>query len=206
MNPWSIIIIGALITVLGGVITGYGWYSLSGDNSKVEEMIKESTAEIIDSIDQKISTYNEKMTLQTNINDPRMSDGGKVAATIYWKDGPILDIGNRSSLGSNRILVTMKYPDQIYLFLYDENGKKYSLQGEFAKFDSRARLECIWSSKGNFIAIMIDGKIVARVGLPDFTVFHDTGMKREILVGHNFEGIHGSGNIKEVQIYTLKEL
>jgi len=206
MNPWVLIIVGVIMVAIGTIIGSYGWYKLPRDSTKLETLIRESTKEIQQSIDQKIIEANKHLTVLTNINDPRMRDGGKVAVNVKWKDGPIIDIGNRNTPAQNRILLTAKYPDQIFLHLYGSDGKHYELQSEFSKIDKMVQLDCIWSSRNNFIAILVEGKILSKIQLPTLALFHDAGQSREILIGHSFEGAHGSGNIRNVNVFASKDL
>ena len=206
MNPWLLIIVGGIVATLGTILMGYGWYRLPRDNTKLETLIRQSTKEIQQSIDQKIIEANKHLTVLTNINDPRMRDGGKVAANVQWKDGPIIDIGNKNTPTQNRILLTAKYPDQIFLHLYGSDGKHYELQSEFSKLDKLVQLDCIWSSKDNFIAILVDGKILSKIQLPALALFHDVGQQREILVGHSFEGAHGFGTVRNINVFASKDL
>ena len=43
MNPWLLIIVGGSMATLGTILTGYGWYKLPRDNTKLETLIREST-------------------------------------------------------------------------------------------------------------------------------------------------------------------
>ena len=206
MSPWGYIILGGVLILSGTIAGGYGWHLLSKDNSKLENIIKESTEDIKNTIDQRIYAFNEKLNIQTNIKDPRMQDGGKVSATVKWKDGPIIDIVNPKDIKKNRLQIAIKYPDQIFLHLYDLNGKHYVIQSEYNKIDQSALLECLWSSKQNIIAILVNRKILTRIQVPDLKVFHDASINREIRIGSNVEGEHGFGNIKNLMIFTAKDL
>ena len=194
------------MVTLGTILGAYGWYKLPRDNTKLETLIRESTKEIQQSIDQKIFEADKRLTVLTNINDPRMRDGGKVSAIVQWKDGPIIDIGNKNATAQNRILLTAKFPDQIFLHLYGSDGKHYELQSEFSKIDKLVQLDCIWSSKDNFIAILADGKILSKIQLPSLTLFHDMRQQRVMLVGYSFEGAHGFGTIRNVNVFATKDL
>jgi hypothetical protein len=206
MNPWAYIIIGGVLILAGTIAGGYGWHILSKDQSKVEKLIKESSQDIKSALDHKIYSFNEQLNVLTNIKDPRMQDGGKVAAMVKWKDGPIIDIVNPKDISKNRLQVAIKYQGQIFLHLYDSNGKHYVLESEYNKIDQSTLLECLWSSKQNIIAILVDKKILTRIQIPDLRVFHDTSIDREIRIGSNVEGEHGFGNIKNLMIFTAKDL
>ena len=155
---------------------------------------------------QKALDSDKTLDVQIDVHDSRMRDSGKVVATVSWKDGPIIDIGNKNALNKNRILLVAKYPDQLFLYLYDAHGRAYLLQSAFWKTDNLTQLECIWSSKSGFIAILADGKVLSGIQLPSLALFHDIGEEREILIGHSFEGVSGSGTIRDVGVFASKEL
>ena len=79
-----------------------------------------------------------------------MRDGGKVSVNVQWKDGPIIDIGNKNTPAQNRVLLTAKYPDQIFLRLYGSDGKQYELQSEFSKLDKLVQLDWLLVIEGQF--------------------------------------------------------
>lgn len=206
MNPWILIVVGGIVATLGTILMGYGWYRLPTDNTKLETLIRESAKDIQQSIDQKILDANQRLTVPTNVNDPRMRDGGKVAADVQWKDGPIIDIGNKNTPARNRILLTAKYPDQLFLHLFGSDGRHYVLQSKFGELGKLVQLDCIWSSKGKFIAILVNGKVLSKIQLPELALFQDVDQQREILVGHSFDGVSGSGTIRNVKVFASKDL
>ncbi len=173
--------------------------------SEIRESRKEQK-EWRQSWDQRIIAFRNSAIIETRPNDPRMADGGRVAVDVVLKDGTIIDIGNKNTPRKNRISVTSKYPDQIFLHLYDSDAKYWGLQAKLSQTDKPIQLDCIWSSKDHFIAIFVDGKILSKIDMPELKLFHDKSEEREILIGHNFEGVTGFNTIRNVQVFASKEL
>lgn len=133
------IIIFILGLIVGGLIS---WLIASIYNRKAgdEQTNKIQNLEISVSrrIDNAVSAMADRFQVETNINNTHMQDGGRVAVEIYWKDGPIIDIGNPQELSKNRLLLSTKRPSEILLDLFDSNGRHYHLQSEFQSFDTMA--------------------------------------------------------------------
>lgn len=169
-------------------------------------------ASIKKTLDEKIREYDASLKYKLNllnvivIDDKSINDGGKISTLVHWKDGPIIDIGNENDKYRNRILLSVKYPNQVYLIIYDVLGKKYQLEGNITNLDQGVQLECIWSSKDKFIAIISNGSIIAKVELPELMIFQNTGKQRKILIAGSFEHDHGTGNIRDIYISTAKEI
>lgn len=141
-----------------------------------------------------------------SINDPRIKDGGRISVYADIKDGPIIDIGNKSDLSRNRILVVVENQNQLKLTLLDSNGKKYELQGKFQNASGGGKIECLWSSRYGIIALTYNDEILAQTTLSDLSIFIDSHEQRTIQVAGSLDGKSANGNFKELKIYVLKEM
>lgn len=143
-----------------------------------------------------------------------MPCGTGKSLTGYWlaerhadiKDGPIIDIGNKSDLSRNRILVVVENQNQLKLTLLDSSGKKYELQGKFQNASGGGKIECLWSSRYGIIALTYNDEILAQTTLSDLSIFIDSHEQRAIQVAGSLDGRSAFANYKELKIYVLKEM
>ena len=208
MTTPKILVIAALI-----LVSIFGMYlinlNLVGESKSVSEVAdltlvpREMAVEKVDA-ESKItpSEFNhliretrEAMT-EVNINDSRMQDGVKIQAVIGWTHGPILDIGDPSDLGRNRLTLSTT-ADRVLFEIVDSEGRHFLLESDFEKFNQISDLELLWSSNDQFMSISIDQEIVAKKWIPEFSIFQDSGNSRQMIVGSKFSETRGYNYVRE---------
>lgn len=200
-----------MASIAGLLLTLILWQFPHNANVFSESIEKVVKTTIEESIDEKILQFNNSLKQEgsifpgRSIEDVKIKDGGKISAFVHWKDGPIIDIGNYATPKDNRILLTSKYPSQVFLHLYDNFGNQYILEGNIPNLGGGVKLDGLWSSKDKIIAILANDKIISKVILPEMNIFQDITKQSHIMVGQSFDGGQGNGSIKNVMLYALKE-
>ena len=178
------------------------------------EKLEAGQQKILDSLDhmekslpEKIRAYNKRLIEKVDLSDPRLKDGGKIGVSLVLHTidtvGGLIDFGDRLDPKKNGIFLSIKRK-KLILKLYDMNGEKYVLEGTFEpKINKKGRIECVWSSKQEFVALIYDGEIIAKMQFPRLSILIDFS---KIQILRLAVGLDAPIHVRNIEIYAEKEL
>ena len=173
----------------------------------IDEKLDEKFKEMDKSLDEKIRAYNKRLIRRVDPSDPRLKDGGKIGVSVVLHTidsvGGLIDFGDPLDPKKNGIFLSIKRK-RLILKLYDMNGEKHVLEGTFQpKINKKARIECVWSSKYAFVALIYNEEIIARMQFPRLSMLIDFS---KISILRLRVGLEAPIHIANLEIYAEKEL
>ena len=216
-----IVIICAVLGLFGGNMAIKGWKKwrhpepeinsvldhVDNRAESIKKHIDEKFKEIKKSLPEEIRAYNKRLIEKVHLNDPRLKDGGKIGVSVVLHTidsvGGLIDFGDPLDPKKNGIFLSIKRK-RLILKLYDMNGEKHVLEGTFQpKINKKARIECVWSSKYAFVALIYNEEIIARMQFPRLSMLIDFS---KISILRLRVGLEAPIHIANLEIYAEKEL
>ena len=216
-----IVIICAVLALFGGNMAIKGWKKwwhpepeinsvldhVDNGAESIKKHIDEKFKEMEKFLPEEIRAYNKRLIEKVHLSDPRLKDGGKIGVSVVlhtiYTVGGLIDFGDRFGPKKNGIFLSIKRK-KLILKLYDMNGEEHVLEGTFEpKINKGARIECVWSSKQEFVALIYDGEIIAKMQFPRLSILIDFS---KIPILRLAVGLDAPIHVRNIEIYAEKEL
>lgn len=216
-----IVTICAVSGVFGGNMAIKGWKKwkhpepeinsvrdhVDNRTESIKKHMDKKFKEVEKSFDEKIRAYYKRLIRKVDLSDPRLKDGGKIGVSVVLHTidtvGGLIDFGDRFGPKKNGIFLSIKRK-RLILKLYDMNGEEHVLEGTFEpKINKGARIECVWSSKQEFVALIYDGEIIAKMQFPRLSILIDFS---KIPILRLAVGLDAPIHVRNIEIYAEKEL